>query len=674
MFLKGDSMMKKWSMIGIAFLTLVLLTACSKKDTPENRLITYIDLWEEEKWTDMYDAYITSEAQETYGKEHFIERTEKLYTDLGISNVKITLAESKEQKKPSKEEDALLPVTIKMDTSAGPVTFKKDVKLTFAEQDDMKTWFIKWDPSFVLPGLTADAKIRIAAIVSKRGEIIDRNDKGLAINGSGAEIGVVAGKFDADNDANRLAAILGTTAEFIQEQLNQKWVEEGHFLAIKKLPFTQQNKYNEALQIPGVTAMKAEMREYPYAKSLAHLIGYTGPINGEELEKLKDKGYTESDEVGKRGLEQLLEDRLRGEDGIEIYMEKDSEVTTIAEIPAVDGEEIQLTIDAEFQQSVYAEMNEEPGTAAVVDPKTGETLVLASSPAFDPNELALGISSARYAALTEHPDEPMLNRFATTYAPGSSIKPITAAIGLTAGTLDPEKGHTINANKWQKDKSWGKFQVTRVYHTPNPVNLKKALLYSDNIYFAKEALNMKKNELVDGLTAYGFGEDIPFKYGLRTSQISNDGKIGSEGQLVDTSFGQGEMLMNILHLASSYEAIVGDGTMVKPVLFADEKTGEVWKKDLLSKEDAALLREHLRAVVTDGLSDAAAIPEVNISGKTGTAELKTSLDEAGKENGFFVAYPTDDAAYIIAMMIEGVESKGGSGHVAGKVANVMKNR
>lgn len=672
MLVKGDSMMKKWLTISIVFLMLLLLTACSKHDTPVERLNTYIELWEKEQWTDMYEDYITEEAKENYGEEQFIDRTEKLYADLGISNVKITFEAPKE--KYDKEVDAKLPITVEMETKAGPVKFNKEVSLTYATQDDKKAWFIKWNPSFILPELTADAKVGLSVIPGKRGEIYDRHDKALAINGSGAEIGIVAGKFDAANDAKRLATLLGTTTEFIESQVNQSWVEDGHFIPIKKLPFTQQNKYNEALQIPGTTAMKAEMREYPYAKALAHLIGYTGPINGEELEKLKDQGYETSDEIGKRGLEQLLEERLRGEDGLEIYIKKGEEVTTIAEIPAVDGDEIHLTIDAEFQAIVYNEMNEEPGTAAVVDSKTGEALVLVSSPAFDPNELALGVSSARYAALTEDPNEPMLNRFATAYAPGSSIKPITAAIGLTAGALKPEKGHTINTNKWQKDKSWGNFQVTRVYHSPNPVDLRKALIYSDNIYFAKEALNMKKNQLVNGLEQFGFGEEIPFKYGLRTSQISNDGKIGSEGQLVDTSFGQGQMLMNILHLAASYEAIINDGTMYKPTLFADEESGEVWKEGLLSTKHAEILRDDLRAVVTDGLSDAADIPEVKISGKTGTAELKTSQDSSGQENGFFVAYPTDDPSYVIAMMIEKVQGKGGGGYVSGKVANVMKAR
>ena len=107
-------------------------------------------------------------------------------------------------------------------------------------------------------------------------------------------------------------------------------------------------------------------------------------------------------------------------------------------------------------------MDHEPGTAAVIDPKTGETLVLASSPAFDPNEFAIGVSASRYNELTEDPNQPLLNRFAATYAPGSAIKPVTAAIGLAAGTLKPEKGHTINGNKWQKDSSWGNFKVSTI--------------------------------------------------------------------------------------------------------------------------------------------------------------------------------------------------------------------
>ena len=666
-------MKRQW--ITLFLILLIALSACSKKeDTPVDRLSTYINLWTKAEFTNMFGEYISVSSKELFGKEEFIERTEKLYADLEIENVEIIFNEPVEDKKYKKDEIVTYPIKIKMETIAGPIEFEKQVALTFEEQDEKENWYIEWDPSFTLPDLEKQDKVGISTLQSQRGEILDRNGQPLAINGTGFEIGIIPEKFNAEEDTGELATILGVTPAYITEQLAQSWVQPDYFVPIKRIALTQEQNYDGVFQIGGVTNMQVNMREYPYAASHAHLIGYVGKINTEELEKFKAENYTESDLIGKRGLEQLLEERLRGQDGIQIYIEKaeqNAEKITISEKPAEDGEEIKLTIDAAFQRKTFEAMNGEPGTAAVADPKTGEILVLASSPAFDPNEFVVGVSGTRYAELTEHPHEPLLNRFAATYAPGSAIKPITAAVGLEAGTLKPDEGHSITGKKWRKDSSWGNFNVTRVYSAPNPVDLKKALVYSDNIYFAKEALKIGREPLVSGLNAFGFGEEIPFSYPVRSSQISNDGKISSEGQLADTSFGQGEMLMNIVHLASSFAPIVNDGKMFKPVLFADEPKSEIWKEGLISPENASVLRTDLREVVTGGYAQAANIPSINISGKTGTAELKSSQDKAGKENGFFVAYPTDDMAYIIAMMIEGIEDKGGSGYVAEKVANVM---
>ena len=661
---------------------ILLLAACTKKEekaekevTPIDRLSGYVDLWGKAEFTKMYDDYIVEVSKEAFGKEEFIDRTELLYKDLGIKDVVIEFTKPEvEEKVYNKEESYTYPVNIKMETIAGPIEFEKNVVLLNEVREEKDNWYIEWDPSFVLPDLMKQDKVGVSTIQSNRGEIYDRNDKAIAINGTGINVGVVPNQFDVDANGEKLATILGTTSEFISKQLNQSWVQPDHFVPLKKLAFTQEAIYDEAKQIAGVSSGKTYIREYPYAEALSHLVGYVGSINADELEKLKDEGYTEADLVGKRGLEQLLESELRGEDGVQIYIEKtdhNAEKITIAEKPAVDGEKITLTIDADLQKITFEEMNNEPGTAAVIDPKTGETLVLVSSPAFDPNEFAIGISATRYNELTENPDQPIFNRFSATYAPGSSIKPITASIGLEAGTLKPDVVHTINGNRWVKDESWGNFGVTRVYSAPNPVDLTKALVFSDNIYFAMEALNLGRDAFIEGLTQFGFGEDIPFSYPLSKSQISNDGRISSDGQLADTSYGQGQMLMNILHLASSYAPIVNDGIMYKPVLYATETKSEIWKEGLLSADNAKVLRTDLREVITGGYTQAANIPSISISGKTGTAELKSSNDKSGKENGFFVAYPTEDTSYIIAMMIEGIEDKGGSEYVAEKVANIM---
>src|SRR5690606_9821458 len=160
--------------------------------------------------------------------------------------------------------------------------------------------------------------------------------------------------------------------------------------------------------------------------------------------------------------------------------------------------------------------------SAAVNPETGETLVLVSSPAYDPNEYMLGISESRFKELSEDPLNPLFNRFGAAYAPGSTIKPVTAAIGMEAGALDPAQGLQIDGATWQKDGSWGDYRVSRLHpEAPNPIDLNKALVYSDNIYFARQALEMGNETFVAGLKNFGFGEEIPFALELQPSQISN---------------------------------------------------------------------------------------------------------------------------------------------------------
>ncbi|MEK4404432.1 penicillin-binding transpeptidase domain-containing protein [Sporosarcina sp. FSL K6-6792] len=668
--------MKKWRYIGIFLIVIAILAACSKKETPEDRLSAYIKLWNDAEFTKMYDEYISEASKDAFGSSEYIDRTTKLYKDLTITDVKVVFTKTDEDKNYKPEDQPEFPVHITMETVAGPVEFEKKVIMTYSKSSEDENWFVEWDPSFILPDLTKADKVGISTISSKRGEIFDRNALPLAINGKGYEAGIVPEKFNEERDAEKLATILSVTPEFINKQLTQSWVKPDQFVPIKKVASTQDMIIEKMIEVPGVTYTQVEMREYPYGESLSHLTGYISRINADELEKVKAQGYGENDSIGKRGLEQLLEEQLRGQDGIRIYIEKtkqEAERITIAEKTAADGNSVTLTIDAELQQRTFNAMNGEVGTAAAVDPKTGEMLVLTSSPAFDPNEFMIGVGSSRYQELTDDPLQPLLNRFAATYAPGSAIKPITAAIGLEAGTIDPSKGYTIEGKRWKKDESWGNFGVTRVYTPPNPIDLKKALAYSDNIYFAKEALEMGKDTLTEGLKRFGFGADIPFSYPLRTSQISNDGTIGTEAQLVDTSYGQGQMLMNIAHLASSYAPILNDGKMFKMVLFEDEPKGEVWVEGLISADNAAILRADLREVVVNGSAKDANIPAVKLSGKTGTTELKSSQEKGGKENGFFVGYQTDETSYILAMMIESIEDKGGSSYVVKKVAQVMGN-
>ncbi|VDG97793.1 Peptidoglycan synthase FtsI precursor [Lysinibacillus sphaericus] len=661
--------------ISILFVS-ILLTGCTEKETPGDRMQAYVSNWNESKFSEMYKDFLNTDTKKMFDADEFVDRQDKLAEDLGIKNLKITYKKPKEEMEWNEEKPVVFPIQISMDTIAGPIEFEKELTWHFETHDDTENWYAGWDPSFILPKLTKKDKIQISTMPAKRGKIFDRNGNPLAVNGTGYEAGIVPGKFTDETKKSELAKLLNTTVEFIDKQVNQSWVQPDYFVPIAPVSKNNQALLDKLITIPGVTYQETEMREYPYGESAAHLTGYIGKITAELLEKHKDEGYKETDLIGRQGLERILEDRLRGKDGVGIYIkgpESGATLQKVVETEAENGENISLTIDAELQKKIFTSMKGEPGASAAVDPQTGETLALLSSPSFEPTEFMLGISGERYKKLSEDPLKPLFNRFAAAYAPGSSLKPITAAIGMEKGTLKPEKGLSITGKTWQKDSSWGAYRVSRLHpEAPNPLNLKNALIYSDNIYFAQQALSIGKEDFISGLTKFGFGEEIPFMLNISPSQISNDGTISSEGQLADTSFGQGQMLENILHLATIYEPILTNGIMYKPTLLLDDKTQQVWKEGIISKDTAEVLKNDLRSVVVDGFAQAVNLPDIPISGKTGTAELKTSAEGRGQENGFFVSYNTNNPAFILAMMIENVEDNGGSGYVAEFASEVYK--
>lgn len=241
--------------------------------------------------------------------------------------------------------------------------------------------------------------------------------------------------------------------------------------------------------LKGVLKQDVKGRVYPMGESAAHLIGYVGQITADEMKERE--GYSSTDIIGKRGLEQVLEERLKGSNGIKIGIKKkDGSEVVLSEKPVENGENVQLTIDMNLQKSLYTELGGKPGTAAAIDPVTGNTLALVSSPSFDPNQASLGFTADEWKAMEGNKDMPLLTRFKQTYAPGSVMKPLTGAVGLTEGTLTLDETINVKGLQWQKDSSWGGYKVTRVKDPGGPVNFEKAMMYSDNIYFAQQALEL----------------------------------------------------------------------------------------------------------------------------------------------------------------------------------------
>ncbi|MED4911549.1 penicillin-binding transpeptidase domain-containing protein [Brevibacillus centrosporus] len=424
----------------------------------------------------------------------------------------------------------------------------------------------------------------------------------------------------------------------------------------------------------GIVLRKKQVRYYPYKEAMAHLIGYTGAISAEGLEKRKEQGYKSSDRIGKVGLEQIYEERLRGSAGgrISILNAEGIEKKLIGEKPAKNGETVKLTIDAELQKEIYEQIKQEAGTAAAIHPKTGDILALVSTPAYDPNDFVLGMSTTQWNKLNNDPQKPLLNRFAHGYAPGSTFKPITGAIGLDTGAITTQEERSITGLHWQKDSSWGNYEVTRVSDYKSPVNLRKALVYSDNIYFAQTALAIGEEPFLQQATEFGFGEAIPIPFPVEKSKLTN-AEMRNEIQLADSGYGQGEVTMTPLHLALVYSAYVNDGSMVYPSLIQGEQHEPFWKQNVMTKESAQIIGQDLLQVMEDprGTGRGARVFGHQLAGKTGTAELKQKKGELGRENGWYAAINVDDPRLLLVMMVEDVRGRGGSHVLDSKVKRIF---
>ncbi|WP_331491187.1 penicillin-binding transpeptidase domain-containing protein [Schaedlerella arabinosiphila] len=209
-----------------------------------------------------------------------------------------------------------------------------------------------------------------------------------------------------------------------------------------------------------------------------------------------------------------------------------------------------------------------------MDPCSGEVLALVSTPSFDSNEFILGLSDARWNALNEDERKPLLNRFRQIWCPGSTLKPVIASIGLKTGAVDWQEDFGNEGLSWQKDATWGDYYITTL-HAYEPVTMENALIYSDNIYFAKAALGIGADVLERELNIMGFGEQIPFEIVMPPSQYSNTEHIESEIQLADSGYGQGQILVNPLHMAGLYTAFCNEGTEIGWfAVFTAEKDAE----------------------------------------------------------------------------------------------------
>ncbi len=466
-------------------------------------------------------------------------------------------------------------------------------------------------------------------------------------------------------------------------------------------------------ELPGVMLETRMARHYPYGPVGAHALGYVGTISEEDLARVDRERYFGTGVIGKTGVERSYEDELLGVGGYrEVLVNADGRPVT--ELGGVElqlqsrepqpGRELRLTIDIELQRVAEEAMAGRRGAVVALDPTTGDVLVFASLPSFDPNGFARGISRSDYQALTENPDQPLFNRVLRgTYPPGSTIKPVMALAGLEYDVIRPEDrvycpGHFSLPNSRHRFRDF-----KREGH--GSMDMKNAVMQSCDVYFYRLANTLGIERIHDAMVRIGFGEptgiDISGERGgimpspkwKKAAFARREQQVWFPGETVIVGIGQGYWTATILQLAKATALLATRGKHFRPRLvraLVDPVTGAVEDRapqalppvELLHAENWETIVEAMVAVTSGPRGTALRAgrgASYSIAGKTGTAQVysigqtekydeKTVADRL-RDHALFIAFaPADKPRLAIAVL---VENGGFGGAAAAPVARAI---
>lgn len=579
------------------------------------------------KYEELYNLVETDMS-----KEEFTNKMKSVYDGMEVSSAWVTISIN------LKNSDVVnLKYVTNLNTVAGKLTFSN--KSTLVKVNGK--YKIKWDNSFLYPKLKNNQKIRVSTLKAKRGAIYDRNKNILAKDAKAYSIGIVAGKIKSDDELRAMSKLLNITYKDIKAELAKPYVVDGTFVHLKNIDREQQELKTALLKIPAVKIIDYDIREYPYNEKLSTLLGFV------------------QNDDGKSGLELTFNSQLKGLNGCEIYVDDDGiNVDTILKKDRVNGKNIDLTIDVKLQELIYEKFKDVESATVAMNYTTGEILALVSTPSYETNKISLGISDNEWNEIVNNKKKPLFTRFLSKYTPGSTMKPIVAAIGLDTDSFTDIENFGKSVKSWQKDSSWKDFYVTTLEVYNGESNLEKALIHSDNVYFAKAALKIGKNLFKQELDRYGFNKPLNFE---QNTDISVYGNIDSEAKLAVSGFGQGEMEVNPIFMAKIYSAFANNGNAVTPYILQKEGNNQntVNNVNLIKPLNANKIKNDLKKVIDEGTGKLAKIDGKNLYGKTGTAEIKmTKDDKSGEEIGWFNVF--DDNRLLIVNMVENAKKLNGS--------------
>lgn len=639
--------------------------AIERQEMVEERVEAYLSSLSEARFEEFTNnLYDESLDQYDYSPQELSSRYETIFQGIGanqftIEDYELTLDED--------SNEYHLRYTLSMETILGQVSSLEYETVIHEEekQDEQSEIAIVWTPALILPGMDHGDSVSLSFTEPERGSIYDRHGNMLAGTGEAYEAGLYPsaigeGEEKVDN-LTRISEEFNVSVSQLENLLNQNWVTDESLV-----PFKVVDSGNTP-EIQGVMYQRTKDRLYPLGEAAAHLVGYVGDVTAEDIEN--NPSLASGQIVGKTGMESVFDEQLRGRTGgrITIVDEQDEIKEIVIENEEENGQSIHLTVDSEVQLELYEAFNQEPGSGTIMHPETGELLALVSSPSYDPQLFSRGISFEQYSAYEEDENTPFVNRYTSRYAPGSTFKIITASLLMEQEDFDPEFIHEIEGLHWSPEtEGFGNHRITRVNDAESQVDLTAALVYSDNIYFAKEALDLGAERFVEELSRYPFGEEIQLPFSMSPAQFANENEIGSQTLLADTAYGQGQVLMSSIHQLSFYSAVLNDGDITYPLLLKDDSS---LQEPIISEESANVVRDMLIETVTHPNGTARGLTELDylVGAKTGTAEI--AGEDGNDTNGMLYVFDAEDNAYSFLGFLEGKRS----GDVIDKFSPFLNN-
>jgi penicillin-binding protein 2 len=583
-----------------------------------------------------------------------------------------------------------------------------------------KLWTLQVASSDEYVEAADENRFRLLSVPAPRGIIYDRMGRILVRNVPGFDVQITPGDLPDDEDERgevlqRVSALLNLPlykgdGEGIEEILDEALtgvLATGPYSPVtiatgveRDIAFTLQE---ESMSLPGVTVQARSQREYLLPTLMAHIIGYMGRISETDLAEMASEGYEGGDSIGVSGVENTQEAILAGDKGqkhIEVDVEG-RETQVIASEAPVPGHSVYLTIDTELQQAVedalrqgMAASRSRIGVAIAMDPRDGEILASVSLPSFDNNLFAGGISYDDFATLNNDPNHPLINQAVSgQFPPGSIFKIIPASGALQEGVVNAStsfscRGTLLLPNKFfPNDLS----QAQRFYcwrkGGHGSVNVVSALTDSCDIYFYEavggyeQFVGLGIDRLGQYAAMFGLGELTGIELTGEASGLLPSEKWKRQtyseswftGDTYNAAIGQGYILATPLQMLNATAAIANWGTIYRPQVIYQEVDiegnvistvePEVIRHIDVSAENIDLVRRGMRGAVTTGTVWRMQFPEIEVAGKTGTAEY-TELDSQGNvirdANGYlpthawFTAFaPYDDPEIVLIVFLQG---------------------